>query len=258
MLADEALEAVSVQSRWRSSRLSSLETRACQTRRVHTAEAEVQTLSTAETGSQTEAGNRQRTPPAGGRGPGPGGPEGLPGAGGGPAGQAAAQEQQESRLRRVPGELERPQPSGLAPPLPAAPRRGAEEPPGDQGVLELHGGGAGLRLRTDRRRRLEHGGGPRLHLEPAESEAAARTGRGGDRRARGRQRAQLPPHTRRPAGRYRRSQGWRHLGPLSHLCVFVCVCVCVRACRRPVQRQGGGVGHRSHRRARVGSDGDLG
>uniref|UniRef100_H3DR71 Dynein 2 intermediate chain 2 n=1 Tax=Tetraodon nigroviridis TaxID=99883 RepID=H3DR71_TETNG len=47
--------------------------RACQTRRVHTAEAEVQTLSTAETGSQTEAGNRQRTPPAGGRGPGPGG-----------------------------------------------------------------------------------------------------------------------------------------------------------------------------------------
>uniref|UniRef100_H3CBU1 Dynein 2 intermediate chain 2 n=1 Tax=Tetraodon nigroviridis TaxID=99883 RepID=H3CBU1_TETNG len=62
MLADEALEAVSVQSRWRSSRLSSLETRACQTRRVHTAEAEVQTLSTAETGSQTEAGNPAAEP----------------------------------------------------------------------------------------------------------------------------------------------------------------------------------------------------
>ncbi|XP_003965149.2 cytoplasmic dynein 2 intermediate chain 2 [Takifugu rubripes] len=58
MLTDEVLEAVSVESRWRSSQRPTQETKACQTAAVHTAEAELQARSTTATGSQTEPQNQ--------------------------------------------------------------------------------------------------------------------------------------------------------------------------------------------------------
>ncbi|XP_073334703.1 cytoplasmic dynein 2 intermediate chain 2 [Pagrus major] len=54
MFTDEALDSVSIQSQWRKSQQSAQESRGCQTKAVHSAEAEVQTVSTTITGTQTE------------------------------------------------------------------------------------------------------------------------------------------------------------------------------------------------------------
>ncbi|KAL6097261.1 dync2i2 [Pungitius sinensis] len=54
MFTDEALEPASIRSAWRTSQQSALESIGCQTRAVHSAEAEVQTLSTTISGTQTE------------------------------------------------------------------------------------------------------------------------------------------------------------------------------------------------------------
>ncbi|KAM7393388.1 hypothetical protein PAMA_008174 [Pampus argenteus] len=54
MFTDEALDSVSVQSLWRKSQQSVQESRGCQTRTVHSTEAEVQTVSTTTSCTQTE------------------------------------------------------------------------------------------------------------------------------------------------------------------------------------------------------------
>uniref|UniRef100_A0A671XVC8 Dynein 2 intermediate chain 2 n=1 Tax=Sparus aurata TaxID=8175 RepID=A0A671XVC8_SPAAU len=54
MFTDEALDSVSIQSQWRKSQQSAQESRGCQTKAVHRAEAEIQTVSTTITGTQTE------------------------------------------------------------------------------------------------------------------------------------------------------------------------------------------------------------
>ncbi|KAG7235539.1 hypothetical protein INR49_002585 [Caranx melampygus] len=54
MFTDEALDSVSVQSLWRKSQQSERESRGCQTRAVHSAEAQVQTVSTSSSFTQTE------------------------------------------------------------------------------------------------------------------------------------------------------------------------------------------------------------
>ncbi|XP_070780695.1 cytoplasmic dynein 2 intermediate chain 2 [Enoplosus armatus] len=54
MFADEVLDSVSIPSLWRKSQQSAQESRGCQTRAVHSAEAEVQTVSTTASCTQTE------------------------------------------------------------------------------------------------------------------------------------------------------------------------------------------------------------
>eukprot|EP00064_Thunnus_orientalis_P005572 superscaffoldBa00000552_g5586 len=54
MFTDEALDSVSVPSLWRKSQQSTQESRGCQTRAVHSTEAEVQTVSTTSSCTQTE------------------------------------------------------------------------------------------------------------------------------------------------------------------------------------------------------------
>lgn len=54
MFTDEGLDSVSIQSVWRKSQQSTQESRGCQTRALHTAESEIQTVSTTISGTQTE------------------------------------------------------------------------------------------------------------------------------------------------------------------------------------------------------------
>lgn len=54
--------------------------------------------------------------------------------------------------------------AGLVPPVSSTSCRCGEEPSGNQGVLELHGGGAGLRLWPVRLRLLKHGFHASRHL----------------------------------------------------------------------------------------------
>ncbi|XP_036972296.1 WD repeat-containing protein 34 [Acanthopagrus latus] len=54
MFTDEALDSVSIQSQWRKSQQSAQESRGCQTKAVHRAEAEIQTVSTTISSTQTE------------------------------------------------------------------------------------------------------------------------------------------------------------------------------------------------------------
>ncbi|KAM3600544.1 uncharacterized protein V6R79_024968 [Siganus canaliculatus] len=54
MFTDESLDSVSVESLWRKSQQAAQESRGCQTKAVHSREAEVQTVSTAVTSTQTE------------------------------------------------------------------------------------------------------------------------------------------------------------------------------------------------------------
>ncbi|XP_059213444.1 WD repeat-containing protein 34 [Centropristis striata] len=54
MFADEAVESVGVQSVWRTSQQAAQDSRGCQTRAVHRAEAQVQTVSSTTSGTQTE------------------------------------------------------------------------------------------------------------------------------------------------------------------------------------------------------------
>ncbi|XP_028274373.1 cytoplasmic dynein 2 intermediate chain 2 [Parambassis ranga] len=54
MFSDEALGPVNIQSLWRKSQQSAQESKSCQTRAVHSAEAEVQSVYTAISGTQTE------------------------------------------------------------------------------------------------------------------------------------------------------------------------------------------------------------
>ncbi|XP_041666421.1 WD repeat-containing protein 34 isoform X2 [Cheilinus undulatus] len=54
MFADETLDPVNIESQWRKSHQSAQESRGCQTRALHSSEAEVQTLSTSVGWSQTE------------------------------------------------------------------------------------------------------------------------------------------------------------------------------------------------------------
>ncbi|KAM9337972.1 cytoplasmic dynein 2 intermediate chain 2 [Symphorus nematophorus] len=58
MFSDEALDSVSVQSVWRKSQQFAQESRGCQTKAVHSADAEVQTVSTTISGTQTEPQNQ--------------------------------------------------------------------------------------------------------------------------------------------------------------------------------------------------------
>ncbi|XP_071390790.1 cytoplasmic dynein 2 intermediate chain 2-like [Centroberyx affinis] len=58
MFTDEALDSVGIESLWRKSQQLTQESRACQTRALHSAEAEVQTASTSASGTQTEPPDR--------------------------------------------------------------------------------------------------------------------------------------------------------------------------------------------------------
>ncbi|KAA8584669.1 hypothetical protein FQN60_008454 [Etheostoma spectabile] len=62
MFTDEAVDSVSIQSLWRISQQSAQESRGCQTRVVNSAEAEVQTVSTAVSCTQTEPQGRAKEP----------------------------------------------------------------------------------------------------------------------------------------------------------------------------------------------------
>ncbi|XP_026196064.1 WD repeat-containing protein 34 [Anabas testudineus] len=55
MFTDETLDSTSVQSLWRKTQQSEQESRGCQTRTVHTAETEIQTVSTTNSCTQTES-----------------------------------------------------------------------------------------------------------------------------------------------------------------------------------------------------------
>ncbi|XP_023253622.1 WD repeat-containing protein 34 [Seriola lalandi dorsalis] len=59
MFTDEALDSVSVRSLWRESQQSERESRGCQTRAVHSTEAQVQTVSTTVSCTQTEPQDQQ-------------------------------------------------------------------------------------------------------------------------------------------------------------------------------------------------------
>ncbi|CAJ1071005.1 LOW QUALITY PROTEIN: WD repeat-containing protein 34 [Xyrichtys novacula] len=61
MFTDEALDAVEIESLWRKSQQSAQESRGCQTRAVHSTEAEVQTVSSTTSWTQTEQTQHQDT-----------------------------------------------------------------------------------------------------------------------------------------------------------------------------------------------------
>ncbi|XP_034565401.1 WD repeat-containing protein 34 [Notolabrus celidotus] len=59
MFTDEALDSMNIESQWRKSQQSTQESRGCQTRAVHRAEAEVQTVSSTTSWTQTEETQNQ-------------------------------------------------------------------------------------------------------------------------------------------------------------------------------------------------------
>ncbi|XP_020495684.2 WD repeat-containing protein 34 [Labrus bergylta] len=61
MFTDEALDSVEIESLWRKSQQAAQESRGCQTRAVHITEAEVQTVSTSSSWTQTEEPQHQDT-----------------------------------------------------------------------------------------------------------------------------------------------------------------------------------------------------